>query len=91
MSRLEVEARACEQLFVKMALLLGEDECSTNDTYASKLLRLLTPVCKLFTAKQAMEVAQEALEGFGAAGYMEDSGLPRILRDAQVISHEMIC
>lgn len=26
----------------------------------------------------------EALEGFGAAGYMEDSGLPRILRDAQV-------
>ena len=31
-----------------------------------------------------MKFAQEALELFGSPGYMEDTGLPSILRDAQV-------
>jgi hypothetical protein len=41
---------------------------------------------KLHTAKQAIAVASEALEAFGGAGYIEDTGLPRLLRDAQVLS-----
>jgi len=47
-SRLEVEFRACLQLFIKMTMLLGEDEHLSNQN-SSALLRLLTPVCKLFT------------------------------------------
>jgi alkylation response protein AidB-like acyl-CoA dehydrogenase len=50
------------------------------------MLRLLTPVAKLYTGKQAVRVASEALECFGGAGYVEDTGLPRLLRDAQVLS-----
>jgi hypothetical protein len=49
------------------------------------LLRMLTPLIKLYTAKQAVAVASEALEGFGGAGFIEDSGLPVLLRDAQVL------
>jgi hypothetical protein len=49
------------------------------------LLRLLTPVAKLYTAKQAVVVASEAIEAFGGQGYVEDTGLPRLLRDAQVL------
>jgi hypothetical protein len=49
-------------------------------------LRLLIPVAKLYTAKQAVAVASEAVESFGGAGYIEDTGLPRLLRDAQVLS-----
>ena len=30
-------------------------------------------------------MASEALESFGGAGYVEDTGLPRLLRDAQVL------
>jgi hypothetical protein len=30
-------------------------------------------------------VASEAIECFGGQGYMEDTGLPRLLRDAQVL------
>jgi hypothetical protein len=30
-------------------------------------------------------VASEVLESFGGAGYVEDTGLPRLLRDAQVL------
>jgi hypothetical protein len=40
---------------------------------------------KLTTAKQAVAVASETLEAFGGAGYVEDTGLPLLLRDAQVL------
>ena len=37
-----------------------------------------------FIMIQAVAVVSEGLECFGGMGYMEDSGLPVILRDAQV-------
>ena len=46
---------------------------------------MITPLAKLTTGKQAVAVASEALEAFGGAGYVEDTGLPRLLRDAQVL------
>ena len=50
------------------------------------LLRLLIPITKLMTAKQAVAGISEIVEGFGGAGYIEDTGLPTLLRDAQVFS-----
>jgi len=50
------------------------------------LLRLLTPVAKLFTAKESIRVCSEVLECFGGAGYMEDTHLPELLRNTQVLS-----
>src|SRR5690606_10535391 len=44
-----------------------------------------TPLAKLTTAKQAVAVSSETLECFGGAGYVEDTGLPRLLADAQVL------
>ena len=49
------------------------------------MLRLLPPIVKLTTAQQAVAGASEVLESFGGAGYVEDTGLPAILRDAQVL------
>src|SRR5205085_11685620 len=46
----------------------------------------LTPIAKLYTAKQAVAAASETLEAFGGAGYVEDTGIPRLLRDAQVLA-----
>ena len=40
---------------------------------------------KLTTGKQAVSVASEVLESFGGAGYVEDTGLPVLLRDSQVL------
>jgi alkylation response protein AidB-like acyl-CoA dehydrogenase len=42
----------------------------------------MTPILKSFAAKESIGVASEGLECFGGLGYMENSGLPRILRDA---------
>ena len=49
------------------------------------LLRLLTPVSKFYTAKAAVSVVSEGLECFGGQGYIEDTGLPGLLRDVQVL------
>ncbi|WP_022836866.1 acyl-CoA dehydrogenase family protein [Salisaeta longa] len=72
-------------LSFRVAELLGRREAGAATDEERDLLRVLTPVAKLLTAKQAVEVTSEALEAFGGAGYVEDTGLPKLLRDAQVL------
>jgi alkylation response protein AidB-like acyl-CoA dehydrogenase len=50
-----------------------------------RLSRVVIPIAKLLTGKQAVAVTSEAIEACGGAGYVEDTGLPRILADAQVL------
>jgi len=66
--------------------LLGRDETDGPDPAGKDLLRLLTPIAKLVTGKQSVAVLSEIMESFGGAGYIEDTGLPSLLRDAQVFS-----
>jgi acyl-CoA dehydrogenase len=66
--------------------LLGRDETDGLDAAGKDLLRLLTPIAKLVTGKQSGSVLSEIMESFGGAGYVEDTGLPALLRDAQVFS-----
>jgi hypothetical protein len=37
------------------------------------------------TGRQVVHIVSEAIEAFGGAGYVEDTGLPLLLRDAQVL------
>lgn len=82
---LHVEYEAALALTLDCARLLGRQEAGEASPEEKAALRLLTPLAKLLTAKQAVAVASEALEGFGGAGYIEDTGLPVWLRDAQVL------
>lgn len=86
LSTLESETRGATLMVLHAAVLLGRDETGIATETERKLLRLLTPVTKLYTAKQCVAVCSEALESFGGAGYVEDTGLPVLLRDAQVLS-----
>uniref|UniRef100_A0A914VGL9 Acyl-CoA dehydrogenase/oxidase C-terminal domain-containing protein n=1 Tax=Plectus sambesii TaxID=2011161 RepID=A0A914VGL9_9BILA len=83
-ARMEVETRGCLLLLLESARLLGLQEMKTATDIDLTLLRLITPLLKLYTAKQCMTVVSEGLECFGGQGYIEDTGLPGILRDAQV-------
>jgi alkylation response protein AidB-like acyl-CoA dehydrogenase len=83
---MHLEHRAAFLLAFRVVELLGKDECGDATPAESQLLRFLIPVTKLYTAKQAIAIASETLEAFGGAGYIEDTGLPRLLRDAQVLS-----
>ncbi|HEY2962244.1 MAG TPA: acyl-CoA dehydrogenase family protein [Pyrinomonadaceae bacterium] len=82
---LQAEAEAAFQLAFYVAELTGRSENEEIEEHDAWLLRLLTPIMKLTTAKQAVAVASEVLESFGGAGYVEDTGLPVLLRDSQVL------
>ncbi|XP_054721904.1 acyl-CoA dehydrogenase family member 11-like isoform X2 [Uloborus diversus] len=85
LSRMEVKVRGCLLLMMKTAVLLGKVESDVATADEVLLLRLLLPVLKLYTAKQAVSVVSEGIEAFGGQGYMEDTGLPVLLRDCQVL------
>jgi len=82
---LQVETEAAFHLAFFVAELNGKSEAGEISENDVQLLRVLTPIMKLTTAKQAVMVASEVLESFGGAGYIEDTGLPGLLRDSQVL------
>jgi len=45
-------------------------------------MRMFIPLLKMFTAKESIRIASEGIEFFGGIGYMENSHIPVILRDA---------
>jgi alkylation response protein AidB-like acyl-CoA dehydrogenase len=86
LAALAAEQEAALQLTFHAVAMLGREEAGELDEAGLAVLRLLQPVAKLLTARQAVAGASEVLEAFGGAGYVEDTGLPEILRDAQVLS-----
>ncbi len=81
-----------ESLFAKLfnltfysVCLLGKEEAGTISELESKTLRFITPVTKLYTAKKSYEIIAECIEGFGGVGYIEDTGLPTLLRDMMAL------
>jgi alkylation response protein AidB-like acyl-CoA dehydrogenase len=84
LATLAVDAHAAYALAAHSFELLGRVEVD-EDPVAESELRLAAPLAKLTTGKLAVASASEYLECFGGAGYVEDTGLPRLLRDAQVL------
>lgn len=83
---IDCELTGAFHLAFELAVLMGREETGAANDAEKSLLRLLTPVAKLYTGKQAIAVASEVLECFGGQGYIEDTGLPAMLRDCQVLS-----
>ncbi|RCS29013.1 acyl-CoA dehydrogenase [Rhodanobacter denitrificans] len=81
---LQAQFEGAFALAFEVAHLLGRVEHGTAAPHEAALLRLLTPLAKLWTGKLAVQICSEAIECFGGAGYIEDTGLPQLLRDAQV-------
>lgn len=50
------------------------------------LHRLLVPIAKARTAERALAMARAGIECFGGNGYIEEYVMPRLLRDAQVLT-----
>ena len=88
LNEVEAEFIRCFKLTFYTISLLQEEENlekhSQEDESVSAFLRLLTPITKLYTAKKNILATTELVESFGGAGYIEDTGIPRFLRDSQV-------
>jgi len=82
---LQAETEAAFHLTFFLVELIGKAEHGETSEDEARLLRLLTSLAKLTTGRQAVAVASEVLEAHGGAGYVEDTGLPVLLRDSQVL------
>jgi alkylation response protein AidB-like acyl-CoA dehydrogenase len=84
----EIEWEVWGHLFLTFHVmgLQGKDELGEASQDEKLLLRILTPIAKLYTGKRSVVLVSEALECFGGAGYIEDAGIAKLLRDTQVLS-----
>lgn len=80
----EAECEAAFHLAMEVALLLGRVESGAGSERDAALQRLLTPLAKLWICRLGVRIASDTVEAFGGIGYLEDSGVPLLLRDAQV-------
>ncbi|MFZ1866128.1 MAG: acyl-CoA dehydrogenase family protein [Polyangiales bacterium] len=85
MADMIAETQGAFLLAFRVVELLGRIESGEASPAEQLVSRMITPIGKLTTGKQAVTVASEALESFGGAGYVNDTGLSRLLADAQVL------
>ncbi|WP_329124549.1 acyl-CoA dehydrogenase family protein [Streptomyces sp. NBC_01465] len=74
---LALESEAATTLAMRLASAYDSD---TDEERA--FLRLAVPAAKYWTTKRCTPVAVEALECLGGNGYVEESGMPRLLRES---------
>lgn len=79
LARIAAEYEAMLALCFETAASVGRAEHGGDD-----LARLLAPLTKFACARGGIWGASELIESFGGAGYVEDTGLPRIFRNAHV-------
>jgi acyl-CoA dehydrogenase len=82
---LAVDYAATLMLSLRCAELLGRVEHGTADVNEASLLRGLTPIAKLATARWAIAGVTEAMECVGGVGYCEDSTIPALVRNTHVL------
>ena len=80
LARIAVVYDAMVVLNLEAATQMGRAEHGGDGTLA----RLLVPLTKLACARQGVWAGSELLESFGGAGYVEDTGIPRIFRNLHV-------
>ncbi len=85
LAALRVTHESALQLTLLAAVLSGRAEAGVADADERAALDVLVPVTKLVTGRQAVAGLSEAIEAFGGAGYVEDTHLPALLRDAHVL------
>ncbi len=78
---LALESEAATTLAMRLAAAYDSD--SEQDR---AFLRLAVPAAKYWVTKRCTPVAAEALECLGGNGYVEESGMPRLLRESPLNS-----
>ncbi|KAF8631036.1 hypothetical protein AX15_002645 [Amanita polypyramis BW_CC] len=76
--------RALTHFTFGIVRLLGKSECGVASADELGRLRLLTPVVKAFAAEKACTGMEDAMTALGGAGYMEENGFGRAIRDSLV-------
>jgi acyl-CoA dehydrogenase len=81
----DLEAEHFAALLLTFETVEALQKSDAGDAEAAHLVRILTPIAKAVTGKLAVPCVSEAMELIGGNGYIEESVMPRLLRDAQVL------
>jgi putative acyl-CoA dehydrogenase len=81
---LVLESQAATVLALRLAG--AADRAGRGDAAERALLRVALPAAKYWVCKRAPAHAAEALECLGGNGYVEESGMPRLYREAPLNS-----
>ncbi len=81
---LVLESQAATVLALRLAG--AADRAGRGDAAEGALLRVALPAAKYWVCKRAPAHAAEALECLGGNGYVEESGMPRLYREAPLNS-----
>ena len=81
---LTLETEAATTLAIRLAG--AADRAARGDAAEAALLRVALPAAKHWVCKRAPLHAAEALECLGGNGYVEESGMPRLYREAPLNS-----
>jgi 3-(methylthio)propanoyl-CoA dehydrogenase len=60
------------------------DRGRAGDTAEAALADLLTPVAKIFATDAGVKVADQAIQVFGGMGFVEETGIAQLYRDARI-------
>ena len=85
---LAIESEAATLLALRLARAYDAADRAGDaaDARASAWKRVMTPVIKYFNTKRTSALVAEALEVFGGIGYVEESIMPRLYREAPLNS-----
>ncbi|SOD63908.1 putative acyl-CoA dehydrogenase [Streptomyces zhaozhouensis] len=81
---LALESEAATALALRLAS--AADAAAAGSAHDRHLLRLAVPAAKYWVTKRCTPMVAEALECLGGNGYVEESGLPRLLRESPLNS-----
>ena len=81
---LTLESEAASTLALRLAG--AADRAARGDAQEAALLRLALPAAKYWVCKRSPMITAEALECLGGNGYIEESVMPRLLRDSPLNS-----
>ncbi|MFD3334563.1 acyl-CoA dehydrogenase family protein [Streptomyces sp. NPDC058700] len=84
---LALESEAATTLAMRLAAAYDAGDADGGDAEQERaLLRIAVPAAKYWVTKRCTPMVAEALECLGGNGYVEESGMPRLLRESPLNS-----
>ncbi len=81
----ELGAIQVANFYITWRAIQALDKADNGDEREAHLLRLLTPMIKRCTAAEGVYVVRESMELMGGLGYIEDTVMPKLMRDVMVL------
>jgi len=82
---LELGSKYVADFYLTWRTVKALDQADSGNDQEKELARLLTPMIKKCTAADTVYIVRESMELMGGMGYIEDTVMPKIMRDVMVL------